>query len=277
MARRRRRWDLPSDDAGEEVYLPRGGGDSPEVRVPPTSGDAGDDTLVDVLANGQVVGSKPIPWGSNYSFVVSLGRAGEAEAMAVYKPRRGEVPLWDFPDGTLYRREYAAYRVSRALGMRFIPPTVIREGPQGVGTFQLYVEPDQSTEYYQFRKDHVDELRMIALFDILTNNADRKAGHCFKGRDGRIWGIDHGLCFNVVPKLRTVIWDFCGQLLPGELHHQLCEAFTDPARSRVLRAELGDLLHDDEVEAFFTRLERVCEMGEFPVLDPYRNVPRGFW
>src|SRR5438067_8042043 len=277
MARRRRRWDFPSDDAGEEAYLLDGGAETLEVRVPPASGDSVDDTLVDVLANGQVVGSKPIPWGSNYSFVVSLGRAGRSEAMAVYKPRRGEVPLWDFPDGTLYRREYAAYRVARALGMGFIPPTVIRDGPQGVGTFQLYVEPDESTEYYRFRKDHVDELRSIALFDILTNNADRKAGHCFKGRDGRVWGIDHGLCFNVVPKLRTVIWDFCGQLLPPELHGRLCEAFTDPERSRTLRAELDELLHPSEVEAFFTRLERICEMGELPVLDPYRNVPRGFW
>jgi hypothetical protein len=277
MARRRRRWDFPGDEADEEVYLLDGGAGALEVRVPPASGDPVDDGVVDVLANGQVVGWKPIPWGSNYSFVVSLGRSGEAEATAVYKPRRGEVPLWDFPDGTLYRREYAAYRVSRALGMGFIPPTVIREGPQGVGTFQLYVEPDESTEYYRFRKEHVDELRSIALFDVLTNNADRKAGHCFKGRDGRIWGIDHGLCFNVVPKLRTVIWDFCGQVLPSVLHGQLCEAFTDPARSRILRAELGELLHQNEVDAFFTRLERICEMGEFPVLDPYRNVPRGFW
>jgi hypothetical protein len=272
MARRRRYWDRPGDD-DEELYRLAVGAEPVEVRVPPASGDPADDSLVDVLANGQVVGTRPIPWGSNYSFVVSLGRAGEAEAMAVYKPRRGEVPLWDFPDGTLYRREYAAYRVSRALGMAFIPPTVIREGPQGVGTFQLYVEPDESTEFYRFRKDHVDELRMIALFDVLTNNADRKAGHCFKGRDGRIWGIDHGLCFNVVPKLRTVIWEFCGQVLP----QQLCEAFTDPERSQVLRAELGELLHENEVDAFFTRLGRVCDMGEFPVLDPYRNVPRGFW
>src|SRR5690349_2998794 len=155
MARRRRRWGVPGDD-DEELYLLDGGGDGLELRVPPASGDAVADRLLDVLANGQVVGTKPIPWGSNYSFVVSLGRTGEAEALAVYKPRRGEIPLWDFPDGTLYRREYAAYRVARALGMGFIPPTVIREGPQGVGTFQLYVEPDESTEYYQFRKQHVE-------------------------------------------------------------------------------------------------------------------------
>jgi hypothetical protein len=276
MARKRRRWNVPGDE-DEELYLLDGSVEPTELRVPEGQVAFGDPGLLDVLAHGTVVGYKPIPWGSNYSFVVSVVREGAPEALAVYKPRRGEVPLWDFPDGTLYRREYAAYRVSQALGLGFIPPTVIREGPQGVGTFQLYVEPDETTEYYQFRKEHPEELRAIALFDVLTNNADRKAGHCFKGRDGRIWGIDHGLCFNVVPKLRTVIWDFCGQLLPTELHGQLCEAFTDPSRSRTLRTELDELLHPSEVEAFFTRLERICEMGELPVLDPYRNVPRGFW
>lgn len=276
MGRRRRRWGYGEDDE-EELYLVDGGHDEAPLRVPSAPVDPWDARLLDLLAHGRVVGNKAIPWGSNYSFVVSLTRGDDAEVLAVYKPRRGEVPLWDFPDGTLYQREYAAYRVSRALGLDFIPPTVIRDGPQGVGTFQLFVEPDESTEYYQFRKQHVDELRAIALFDVLTNNADRKAGHCFKGRDGRIWGIDHGLCFNVVPKLRTVIWDFCGQVLPGDLHERLCETFTDPARSSALRNELGGLLHHSEVEAFFTRLERVCEMGELPVMDPYRNVPRGFW
>jgi hypothetical protein len=277
MARGRRRWLRPDDDANEEVYLLDGPVGPAESRVPPASGDPADDRLVELLARGPVVGTKPIPWGSNYSYVVSIGHPTGDELLAVYKPRRGEIPLWDFPDGTLYRREYAAYRVARALGMRFIPPTVIREGPQGVGTFQLYVEPDDSTEYHRFRKEHVEELRSIAIFDILTNNADRKSGHCFKGRDGRIWGIDHGLCFNVVPKLRTVIWDFCGEVLPPELHGQLCAASADRSTADRLRAELGELLHRNEVDAFFTRLERICELGEFPVLDPYRNVPRGFW
>lgn len=273
MARRRRRWWAEDEDAYDLVAMD---GPSAEVEVT-VAGDPDDPAIDDLLATGEVVGVKPIPWGSNYSFVVALAREGQAPALAVYKPRRGEAPLWDFPEGTLYRREYAAYRVSRALGLGFIPPTVIREGPQGVGTFQLYVEPDEAAEYYGFRSRHVDELRRIALFDVVTNNADRKAGHCFKGRDGRIWGIDHGLCFNVVPKLRTVIWDFVGQELPTELHGALCAVYTDRVRSRQLRDELAELLHADEVAAFFVRLERICERGEFPVLDPYRNVPRGFF
>jgi hypothetical protein len=279
VARRRRRWWAPDEELDEELALL--GGDAPDELIASVRVSAGaapfDAAVEEVLRDGEVVGVRPIPWGSNYSFIAVLARASEPEMLAVYKPRRGEVPLWDFPDGTLYMREYAAYRVSRALGMEFIPPTVIREGPHGVGTFQVFVEPDDSVEYYQFRGEHVDELRSIALFDVITNNADRKAGHCFKGRDGRIWGIDHGLTFNVVPKLRTVIWDFCGQQLPRELAERLMEFCTHPSRGDELRAELEPILHPHEVEAFFTRLERVCERGEFPALDPYRNVPRGFF
>jgi len=278
VARRRRRWWAPDDELEEELGLL--GGDASDqliASVPTAARSPFDESVERTLASGEVVGVRPIPWGSNYSFIAVLSSGGSPEMLAVYKPRRGEVPLWDFPDGTLYQREYAAYRVSRALGLHFIPPTVIREGPHGVGTFQLFVEPDDSVEYYQFRGQHVDELRAIALFDIITNNADRKAGHTFKGRDGRIWGIDHGLTFNVVPKLRTVIWDFCGEALPNELAEQLLGFVTDPARSGALRAELAPFLHQHEIEAFFTRLERVAERGEFPALDPYRNVPRGFF
>jgi len=277
VARRRRRW-WADDDLGDEIVLL--GGEVPDEVVAgaaPVTPAPFDASVEEYLRSAAVTGVKSIPWGSNYSFVAVLGRPDGTQMLAVYKPRRGEVPLWDFPDGTLYQRELAAYRVSRALGLDFIPPTVIREGPHGIGTFQLFVEPDESAEFHQFRTQHVDELRAIALFDVITNNADRKSGHCFKGRDGRIWGIDHGLTFNVVPKLRTVIWDFCGQPLPTELAERLMEFVTDPAKSGELRAELAALLDPHEVEAFFTRLERVVERGELPVLDPYRNVPRGFW
>ncbi len=277
MARRRRRW-WADDDLDDEVVLL--GGDAPDeviATAPPTPAAPFDASVEETLRTAEVVGVRSIPWGSNYSFVAVLRRADGSQLLAVYKPRRGEVPLWDFPDGTLYRRELAAYRVSRALGMEFIPPTVIRDGPHGIGSFQLFIEPDDRSDYHQFRTEHVDELRIIALFDVITNNADRKSGHCFKGRDGRIWGIDHGLTFNVVPKLRTVIWDFCGQPLPADLANRLLDFATDPERTGQLRAELGSLLHEHEVEAFFTRLERVAERGEMPVLDPYRNVPRGFW
>jgi hypothetical protein len=279
MARRRRRWWAQEDDDFEHVAELEGGRPGEEtVTVEATTLHPTDPRAGEVLQRGHIVGIKPIPWGSNYSFIAVLSDGQGPGVMSVYKPRRGEIPLWDFPDGTLYQREYAAYLVARALGLEFIPPTVIRDdGPHGVGTFQLYVEADDSAEYHGFRKQHADELRAIALFDIVSNNADRKAGHCFKGRDGRVWGIDHGLCFNVVPKLRTVIWEFCGQPLGEPLLTGLMELCTDPARERTLRGQLAQHLHGDEVEALFVRMCRVAERGEFPVLDPYRNVPRGFW
>ena len=277
MARNRRRDWRSDDEPVADVYPPLKSGRAKAQRPDIPRLHPGDPSVETILMSGDLVSAKAIPWGSNYSFVVALGRASVPECLAVYKPRQGEIPLWDFPDGTLFKREYAAYRVSLALGMRFIPPVVIREGPHGIGTFQLFVEQDEAVEYYSFRDQHADELRAISLFDFVTNNADRKAGHCFKCRDGQIWGIDHGLTFNVVPKLRTVIWDFCGQLLPDELATTVLELATSPEKSNALRSELGDLLHPSEIDAFFARLERIADRCEFPTLDPHRNVPRGFF
>lgn len=279
MARRRRRtWDDDDDFIALDALEGGSPSDRPKpVGVPSRTIDPHDPSAVELLATADIVATQPVPWGSNYSFYVTLACEGEPRAVAVYKPRQGEAPLWDFPSGTLYRREYAAYVVACALGFDFIPPTVIRDGPHGVGTFQLFVEPDRSSEYFKFRHERADDLRAVALFDAITNNADRKPGHCFTSRDGKLWGIDHGLCFNVVPKLRTVIWEFCGQPIPDPLLTRLWDLYTDPARSDILRGDIADLLHPNEIEAFFIRLARVAERGEFPMLDPYHNVPRGFF
>ena len=131
--------------------------------------------------------------------------------LAVYKPRRGEAPLYDFPDGTLYRREFAAYVVSEAIGWHLVPPTVIRDGPYGVGTAQLFIDAQPKRNYFTLREDRSDDLKPMAAFDVFANNADRKGAHCLLDPEDRIWGIDHGLTFNVDYKLRTVIWDFSGQ------------------------------------------------------------------
>lgn len=216
-----------------------------------------------------------IPWGSNYTFGVLLEDPERefAETLAIYKPAAGEIPLWDFPDDTLYLREYASYLLSEALGWRFIPPTVIRDGPHGVGTVQEYIEPEQDAHYFTFRDEHRHELKRIALFDLLTNNADRKAGHCLRSvADGRIWGIDHGLTFNVQPKLRTIIWDFQQEPVDDELLADLRRLGSD--QNTIVR--LARYLDPFEVRAFTLRLNRIVDSGVFPALMSRRSIPWGF-
>lgn len=227
------------------------------------------------MKRARIAESSLVPWGSNYTFAVVLEDPREeyTNTIAIYKPRAGEAPLWDFPEGTLYQREYAAYLVSQALGWEFIPPTVIRDGPHGIGTVQVYVEPDQDVHYFRFRADYPTELRRMALFDLITNNADRKAGHCFIGEiDRQVWGIDHGLTFNVQPKLRTVIWDYCGEPIDDELLLALIEISSD----KDLAARLRPLLDPLEIRAFQARAERLVDVGHFPDLNPRRNVPYGW-
>lgn len=226
---------------------------------------------VHLLTHGKVLDCKALPWGSNYTFALAL-TDGEYEGLAIYKPQRGEVPLWDFPDGTLYRREYAAFLLSRLLGWDFIPLTVVRDGPHGIGTVQRYIEPAIGYRYLGPEDD--DALWRIALFDLAANNADRKAAHCFKGTDGRVWGIDHGLTFHTVPKLRTVLWAFCRRPIPPALLEDLAALV---ARADEVRATLGPWLDADEVEACLRRVERLLAQQRFPQLDPRRNVPYEFW
>lgn len=260
--RRFRRQD-PPDEPSIEVAL------TPE---PPASPEVAQT----FLAEAEVLAGEPIPWGSNYGFILILQK-GEENRLAVYKPRRGEVPLWDFPDGTLYRREYASFLVTRAIGWDFIPPTVMREGPHGIGTVQLYVDHDPRADHDTFRATNEGALMRICLFDIFANNADRKSGHTLQGHDGKLWAIDHGLTFNTVAKLRTVHWDFCGEPIPPEIKRELQDFWDDEPRRVALDAQLRDLLDPSEIATFYARLERLLKSGKFPRLDPYKNVPRGWW
>lgn len=221
--------------------------------------------VLNLIARGDMTGCELIPWGSNYTFAVRLVCDG-ASAIGIYKPMRGEAPLWDFPRGTLYRREHAAYVVSHLLGWDFIPPTVIRDGLHGVGSVQLFVE-HEATDYFHFRADHEDDLKRMCVFDMVTNNADRKAGHCLKGVDGQVWGIDHGLTFNVQPKLRTVIWDYGGQAIPPALVDDLLDFRTDPARVKEMYACLAGQLAKDELAAFLKRIDLLIQEPVFP--EPY--------
>ena len=183
-----------------------------------TESEVGFRRAEELLLAGAFEDCKSIWHGSNYVYLAHLSVEGqEAQFAAIYKPHRGENPLWDFPDG-LYQREVATYRFSQLIGWPFIPPTVMRDGPQGIGSVQLFIHHDQESHYFVQREDPalVPQLQRMAVFDFAVNNADRKGGHCLLDADARIWGIDHGLCFHEQYKMRSVIWDWAEAPIPPE-------------------------------------------------------------
>ena len=189
------------------------------------------------LADGELELLGRIPWASNATVLAKVTHEG-LEGLAVYKPARGERPLWDFPNGTLYRREVAAYLVSEQLGWRLVPPTLARDGPLGIGSVQLYVDADPEVTAFELLADGNPSMARIAAFDVVTNNADRKAGHCLAGQDGHVWAIDHGLCFHVQAKLRTVLWDLAGDRLEAAVLADL-EALAAAATGGAARRQPG--------------------------------------
>ena len=219
------------------------------------------------LEAGELEVAGLLPGASNGTFLARLG-----PVRVVYKPVRGEAPLWDFPQGTLAAREVAAYRLSLALGWPRIPATVLREGPLGVGAVQALVEADPAHHYFTLREGRAEDLRAVAAFDAIANNADRKGGHVLLGRDGEIWCIDHGLCFHADPKLRTVIWDFAGEPLSPDLVADVARVAAE-LRSGPLGEELAELLTEAEALAAATRAETLVAAGRFPEPGPGRVVP----
>lgn len=220
--------------------------------------DAG---LLDLLATGEIRLLGLLAGASNHTFLVEVAEEGHT-VEAVYKPRRGERPLWDFPPGTLHLREVAAYRLAESLGWPAVPATVLRDGPMGAGAVQAFVDADAGEHFFTLR-NRLDDFRPVAAFDVIANNADRKSGHCLLGRDGRIWCIDHGLCFGTRAPLRSVIWEFAGQALPEELIGDI-ERVAGELRSGLLRKSLTDLLSEAEVEATAARAEILLEDRTFP-------------
>jgi hypothetical protein len=164
----------------------------------------------ELLESGEIELLGRMPWSSNATFLVKLER-NDAESLAIYKPRKGERPLWDFPRGTLCQREVAAHLVSEALGWGIVPLTILRDGPAGVGMVQRFVDHDPEEHFFTLRERFGDTFRRFALFDVVINNADRKSGHCLRDRSDHVWGIDHGVSFHNAIKLRTVIWDYEGE------------------------------------------------------------------
>jgi uncharacterized repeat protein (TIGR03843 family) len=225
-----------------------------------------------VLARGEIEVVGRVAWSSNAALLVTVTGDG-VEMLAVYKPRQGERPLWDFPDGTLCRRETASYLVSDTLRWDIVPTTVLRDGPYGVGMIQRFVEHDPDDHYFTLLEDHPDEFRRFAAFDVVVNNADRKGGHCLRELGtGNLYGIDHGLTFHVGPKLRTVIWDFASEAVPEGVAADLA------GLRGVLDGPLGDqlcgLLHPAELEAMRRRVDGLLATGCYPEPDEgYHSVP----
>ena len=221
-----------------------------------------------VLASGEIDIENRMPYSSNATYLVKVS-ADEGTVRAIYKPLRGERPLWDFAPG-LHRREVAAYRLAAAMGFDFVPATLLRDGPLGEGSLQLMVDADFEQHYFtlfETREQLHDRFREIAVFDILANNTDRKSGHVLIDNADHVWAIDHGLCFSADFKLRTVIWEFGGE----EISESTMTAVERVAG--VLPLDVSTLLTDDEVVAFSERAAWLLEHRRFPVDPSGRRYP----
>ncbi len=232
--------------------------------------DAG---ILMLLQEGRIELKGMLPWSSNYTFLLQIC-AEDQEIQAVYKPRRGERPLWDFPAGTLCNREVAAYEVSAALGWRLAPPTILREGPHGIGSMQWFVDHNPQEHYFTFEGQFQEQIQRFVLFDAIINNADRKAGHLLLADDDQLWGIDHGVCFHQEDKLRSVIWEYAGKEIPANLVTNLKRLQLSLAqRPSPLQERLAKLLTKQEIGAMETRLNKLIGNGIFPRPGSGRHYP----
>ncbi|MFF8291732.1 SCO1664 family protein [Streptomyces sp. NPDC016309] len=262
-------------------------------RIPPGSLTAVE--LLDLLAKGELTVRGQVREASNAVLFCSVAYEGQ-EADCVYKPVAGERPLWDFPDGTLARREVAAYEVSEATGWGLVPPTVLRDGPFGEGMVQRWVEDDPSAPLLALVEDeepgegwkavgfaqvdedrtallvHADDVRLrrLAVLDAVINNGDRKGGHLLPAPDGRLYAIDHGVTFHVDDKLRTLLWGWAGEPLPAEALDVLTRLDAALEPGAPLAARLAELITPGEVTAVRSRVAALRASGRHP-------EPSGQW
>lgn len=230
--------------------------DVPAELIPRTTADQ--EVL---LSTGSISIVGRVQDSSNATFALEI-TDGDAYTWAIYKPEAGERPLWDYDPG-LYRRERAAYLLSEALGWHLVPPTVVRsDAPLGIGSLQWFIEFNPAVHYFTLVRNHPethDALRRMAVFDVVNNNTDRKGGHVLQSADGRLWGIDHGLCFASEYKLRTVIWDFAGEKIEQHLLDDIA-----PLADEV-PAQFAELLDVRELRALRRRTQRLLDTAMLPL------------
>jgi hypothetical protein len=236
-----------ADAPSSGLYQPRG-----------QAWDPGRSDILRLLEKADQKAIQPIYHGSNYTFLVTLEAEGFGESYAIYKPAKGEYPLYDFPLGTLYRREVATYMLDAMLGWNFVPPTVIGRGRLGEGSVQLFIES------YSQASIPVEDLRRLAILDVLLNNADRKPEHFLLGEGDKVWAIDHGLTFHTYNKLRTVLWHFAGSGIPEaecEDLRRLLDELSQPSSSA---SALYEQISGTEKRALQRRVESLLSYGALP-------------
>ena len=244
-----------------------------EVYEPPT--EATTEEILAALQLGDFKLQGLMPWSSNYTFLGTVTYQ-ELYFSTIYKPCRGERPLWDFDHGTLCQREVASYEIGAAIGnWQPVPPTVLRDGPHGRGSMQQFIITDYDIHYFTIQDDprFTDQFQQLALLDYIINNADRKGGHCLLSDDNKVWGIDNGLSFHTDYKLRTVIWEYAGESIPYSLYQDL-KTFRQTLQPKAdLYNRLNQLLTPREIEFTCRRLESLLKSGQFP--EPYgmRDYP----
>jgi hypothetical protein len=230
--------------------------------------------ILTALKEGEVTVEGQFMYSSNYTFLAQV-LFESRQLPVVYKPLRGERPLWDFPTRSLAKREAAAFLVSEALDWSLVPPTVYRSKlPLGAGSLQVYIEHDPNYVYFNFDDQDLQRLRPAAVFDLLVNNADRKGGHILRDAHNHLWLIDHGICFHKEDKLRTIIWDFAGEIIPENLLEDLSHFADELALENDLFLRLKSLLRLEEVHAMAVRARKLLKKTYFPYPDKNeRQIP----
>jgi len=254
----------PSESSGDDTSEDHDGESPFRSRAPLATSEA-----LELLATAEIEVLGRMPYSSNATFLVDLVVDDDVPAQAIYKPERGEQPLWDFP-GSLYMREVGAFLLSEQLGWGHVPPTIEVDGPAGIGSLQLFMPAMFEEHYFTMLDDRQwhRAFKEICAFDFVANNTDRKAGHILLGEDGELWAIDNGLSFHQEFKLRTVIWDFAGEQLSDEVADGLT-AFLDAG----LSADLAELLTPFERDATLTRARSLLHAGEYPSDPTGRRYP----